>query len=264
MELLSAGQYGFVYNAFSVTFAAMMAATLFFWFSRSQVSGPYKTALTVTGLVTFIAAYHYLQILLSWTGAYTVMNGVVTETGVPFNNALRYSDWLLTVPLLMVELILVMNLGTKQTTSKVIRLATLAALMVALGYPGEIAETNMERMIWGAASMVPFCWILYELLIGLRAAINRQPAKARILVSVAIWVTILTWSFYPIVYFTGGIAMRDAMSITAIQLGYSVADVIAKVGYGVLIYNIALRKSEADAAAAAGTVVGAASLARAA
>jgi bacteriorhodopsin len=238
--------YGIVYNAFSVTLAAMMAATLFFWFGRSQVLGPYKTAMTVAGLVTFIASYHYLQILISWMGAYTVVNGVITETGVPFNEALRYSDWLLTVPLLLVELVIVMNLGTKQTSAKVIRLGSLAALMIALGLPGQLAETNSVRFFWGALSMVPFLMIIYELLIGLREAINRQPAKARILVMIAIYVTILSWTFYPVVYFAGGVLMSDAASVTAIQIGYTISDLIAKVGYGVLIYNIALRKSEAD------------------
>ena len=101
METISIGQYDLIYNAFSFTFAAMMAATLFFWFGRSQVSDAYKTALTVTGLVTFIAAYHYLRISQSWAEAYTVTNGVVTASGIGFNDAYRYVDWFLTVPLLI-------------------------------------------------------------------------------------------------------------------------------------------------------------------
>jgi hypothetical protein len=54
METITAGQYLLVYNAFSFTFAAMAAATIFFWFGRSQVGPAYKTALTITGLVTAI------------------------------------------------------------------------------------------------------------------------------------------------------------------------------------------------------------------
>ena len=59
MDILSAGQYNLIYNAFSFAFATFAASTLFFWLGRSQVSTQYKTALTITGLVTFIAAYHY-------------------------------------------------------------------------------------------------------------------------------------------------------------------------------------------------------------
>ena len=81
MGTISVGQYDLIYNAFSFTFAAMMAATLFFWFGRSQVSDAYKTAMTVTGLVTFIAAYHYFRISESWADAYTVVNGTIKPSG---------------------------------------------------------------------------------------------------------------------------------------------------------------------------------------
>ena len=59
MENLSVGQYDLIYNAFSFAFATLAAATIFFWLGRSQVAPQYKTAMTITGLVTFIAAYHY-------------------------------------------------------------------------------------------------------------------------------------------------------------------------------------------------------------
>ena len=142
MEVLSAGQFSLVYNAFSFTFATMAAATLFLWFGRSQVGPAYKTALTTAGLVCAIAAYHYFRIFESWNDAYTVKDGVLTATGVAFNDAYRYVDWLLTVPLLLIELILVMRLSQEETSSKAIRLGSAAALMIILGYPGEIADNN--------------------------------------------------------------------------------------------------------------------------
>jgi len=134
---MTVGQYNLIYNAFSFCFATMAAATLFFWFGRAQVAPRYKTALTITGLVTFIAAYHYFRIFESWGDAYDVVDGVVTSTGVAFNPAYRYVDWLLTVPLLLIELILVMGLSRQETVTRATRLGLLAALMIALGYPGE-------------------------------------------------------------------------------------------------------------------------------
>ena len=74
--------------------------------------------MTVSGLVTLIALYHYVRIFNSWEGAYNVVNGVVTATGRSFNDAYRYVDWLLTVPLLVTELILVMRLPGNEGTSK--------------------------------------------------------------------------------------------------------------------------------------------------
>lgn len=245
MEELSVGQYELIYNAFSFTFATMAAATLFFWLGRAQVAPPYKTAMTITGLVTFIAAYHYFRIFQSWEAAFVYVDGTLQVTGIPFNNAYRYVDWLLTVPLLLIELILVMNLSRSETISKGVRLGILAALMIALGYPGEVADSSGARLLWGVLSMIPFLWILYELFFGLREAIANQPESARGLVSAARWVTVLSWSFYPLVYFGGLAGLGGPTSTTVIEVGYSVADIVAKAGFGVLIYMIAMRKSAA-------------------
>ncbi|WP_031709139.1 bacteriorhodopsin, partial [Mycobacterium tuberculosis] len=78
--------------------------------------------------------------------------GVVTATGFAFNDAYRYVDWLLTVPLLLIELVLVMRLSREETSSKAIRLGSAAALMIVLGYPGEIASDIPTRAIWGTLS----------------------------------------------------------------------------------------------------------------
>ena len=249
---MTVGQYNLIYNAFSFCFATMAAATLFFWFGRGQVAPRYKTALTITGLVTFIAAYHYLRIGQSWDAAYDVVDGTITATGVAFNDAYRYVDWLLTVPLLLVELILVMGLSRQETISRSLRLGALAALMIALGYPGEIATTAGARWFWGIASMIPFLWIIYELFVGLSKAIADQPEDARGLVDTARWVTVLAWAFYPVVYFAGAIGLDGATANTVIQVGYTIADLVAKAAFGVLIYMIAVRKSGAYEAASGG------------
>ena len=175
MEALTAGQFSLVYNAFSFGIATFAAATLFFWFGRSQVSHHYKTALTITGLVTFIALYHYWRIFDSWGQAYEVANGVVTATGVEFNRAYRYVDWLLTVPLLLIELILVMRLSQAETVSKSLKLGGAAALMILLGYPGEVSEgIDSTRLVFGALSMVPFLYIVFALYTSLGEAIERS------------------------------------------------------------------------------------------
>jgi len=246
METISFGQYDLIYNAFSFTFATMAAATLFFWFGRSQVADAYKTAMTVTGLVTAIAAYHYFRISQSWVEAHVVADGVVTASKLGFNDAYRYVDWFLTVPLLLVELILVMGLSRQETTSKAVRLGLLAALMVGLGYPGEIADTASGRWLWGGLSMIPFLWIVYELFVGLSRSVEQQPESARGLVKTAIWVTVLSWAFYPVVFFAGAIGLEGSTATTVVQVGYTIADIIAKAAFGVLIFMIAVRKSEAD------------------
>jgi bacteriorhodopsin len=243
MENLTAGQFNLIYNAFSFAFATFAASTLFFWLGRGQVAAHYKTALTITGLVTFIAAYHYFRIFESWGEAFTFVDGALVATGTPFNDAYRYVDWLLTVPLLLIELILVMNLARSETITRATRLGLLAVLMIVLGYPGEVATSAGERWLWGTLSMIPFLWIVYELFVGLSKSIAAQPEDARGLVNAARWVTVLSWAFYPVVFFAGAIGIEGATASTIIQVGYTVADIVAKSVFGVLIYMIAVRKS---------------------
>lgn len=242
---LSINQFNLIYNAYSFTIAAMGAATVFFFLSRGQVAREYRTAITVTGLVTLIALYHYFRIFESWSGAYTVTNQVLSATGTAFNDAYRYVDWLLTVPLLLIELILVMKLPLAETVSKSVRLGLLAALMIVLGYPGEVATSFGTRWLFFALSMIPFLFIVYELFTGLQASIEKQPEEVRGLVNAARWLTVLSWSFYPIVYLSPMIGFEGGAAITAVQVGYTIADIVSKVGLGLLVYAIAARKSEA-------------------
>ncbi|MDZ4791814.1 MAG: bacteriorhodopsin-like [Hyphomicrobiales bacterium] len=246
MNDLSIGQFELVYNAFSFTIAVMGAATIFFFLSRSQVAPRYRTALTITGLVTLIALYHYIRIYESWGAGYTVANNVITASGIKFNDAYRYVDWLLTVPLLLIELILVMGLSKSETISKSVKLGSLAALMIVLGYPGEISTDNDTRWLWWGLAMIPFLIIVYELFVGLRRSIASQPEAVRGLVSAARWVTVLSWCFYPVVFIFPMVGLTGGDATTAVQVGYTIADIVSKAMFGVLIFLIASGKSASE------------------
>jgi bacteriorhodopsin len=243
---LSIGQYQLVANSFSLTIAAMGAATAFLWISRSQVADQYKTAVTVSGLVTFIALYHYWRIYGSWEDAYKIVDGVLVATGKPFNDAYRYVDWLLTVPLLLIELILVMKLSASDTVKKSFRLGGLAAIMILLGYPGEISDISGTRWLWWSLSMIPFLWIVFELFVGLKGAQDAQPEAAKGLVGKARVLVIVSWAFYPIVFIFPMLGIEGTMAETFVQVGYSIADIVSKAVFGILIFLIAMKKTEAD------------------
>jgi len=247
MQDLTIGQFQLVGNFFSFAIAAMGAATAFLWLNRSQVSRKYRPAVTISGLVTFIALYHYFRIYESWTGAYGITDGVLAASrdGI-FNTAYRYVDWLLTVPLLLVELILVMGLTKALTISKSVRLGALAAIMVILGYPGEISAESGTRWLWWSLSMIPFLWIVYELFVGLKASIANQPEGVRGLVNCARWLVVISWAFYPIVFVFPMIGLTGGTAMAAVEIGYSIADVVAKAVFGIVIYMIAVGKSEAE------------------
>merc|ERR1712182_107412 len=121
-------------------------------FRSFAVQEKYRSAVLISGLVTFIAAYHYIRIFNSWVEAYEYPKGKVydgameladpTLTGVPFNDAYRYMDWLLTVPLLLIEILLVMNLSEEVYSSKAWTLGLGSALMIVSGYYGELTVSG--------------------------------------------------------------------------------------------------------------------------
>ena len=160
----SYAEWNATYNALSFGIAAMGSATIFFWLQLPNVRKSYRTALIITGIVTLIATYHYIRIFNSWVEAFNVVSKdggdyTVTLTGTPFNDAYRYVDWLLTVPLLLIELILVMKLPQQETASLGWKLGVASALMVALGYPGEIQEDPAVRWFWWSLAMIPFFYV---------------------------------------------------------------------------------------------------------
>jgi bacteriorhodopsin len=248
---MTAGQFDLVYNSLSFTLASMMASTIFFWLRLSSVHEKYKSAMTITGLVTFIAAYHYIRIFNSWVDAYEFpkAGGDPTPTGIPFNDAYRYMDWLLTVPLLLIEIIVCCHLTPEEMTSKAWKLGVSSGLMIALGYPGELliaAEEQSTRFVFWFLAMLPFLYVVYTLLVSLKSAIASEgnPAVASMLTQVC-WATVISWCTYPVVYLFPMIGFTGETAVIAIQLGYCVSDIISKCGVGFLIYNITITKSAA-------------------
>jgi len=242
------GQWSLVYNSLSFGIAGMGSATIFFWLQLGNVTKNYRTALAITGLVTAIATYHYIRIFNSWVDAFKVSNGnggpyLVTLSGAPFNDAYRYVDWLLTVPLLLIELILVMKLPAAETVALSWKLGVASALMVALGYPGEIQDDPNGRWSWWAMAMVPFCYVVVTLVAGLNEATDKQPDSVKDLVVAARYLTVISWLTYPFVYIIKMIGLAGPTATTYEQVGYSIADVVAKAVFGVLIWAIAAGKS---------------------
>lgn len=249
MELptLTMGEYSLVFNLFSFTIASMLAAGLFFILAQQRVAPKYRISLVVSTLVVGIAAYHYFRITGSWVDAYTLSEtGSYISSGKPFNDAYRYVDWLLTVPLLLVELVLVLNLSRSKSGPLLTKLVIAATLMIGLGYPGEIASADGSRALWGFLSTIPFVYIVYILWGELGKVMSDQPERVRVLFRNIRLLLIGTWGFYPIVYMAPFVGFTGAESQVIIQAGYSIADVLAKAGYGVMIYAIAREKSLAE------------------
>jgi bacteriorhodopsin len=248
VETLSNGQFQTVYNVFSFALASMLFTALFLLVSQGRVLPRYRQALVVSATVCGIAAYHYFRIFNSFNEAYvaTSVGGDYTLTPFGFNEAYRYVDWLLTVPLLLLETIAVLALPRATRASLLTKLIPASVLMIALGYPGEVAAETLPKMVWGAASTIPFLYILYVLFVELTKSLDRQPAEVAASVGRLRLLLIATWGVYPISYLFPVFGLDGSDAFVLRQVGYSVADVLAKCLYGLVIYKIARMKSAAD------------------
>merc|ERR1711983_677524 len=117
------------------------------------------------------------------------------------------------------------------------------------GYPGElIVEGNLwQRWLYWALAMAPFCYIVYELLVGLAAATaSETDPRVRDLVFRAQWVTVASWLTYPVVYIFPMLGFSGAGAVVAIQVGYCASDIISKCGVGLIIYSVTAAKSQLE------------------
>ena len=95
----------------------------------------------------------------------------------------------------------VLKLSGAKTRSLVTRLGVAAVLMIALGYPGEVADPDSAaRWVWWIAGMIPFLYILYVLFVELADSLQRQSENVKRLVGAMRYVLVVTWSVYPIAY----------------------------------------------------------------
>ena len=246
---LTQGQYDLVYNSFSLAIAAMGGSLLFFLLIRNRVHPAHRLAVTISSIVVAIAFYHYLRIFDSWSDAFTFVDGTYVQDGLPFNEGYRYVDWLLTVPLLLAELVIVLKLAKSTTRSLLIRLTIAAVAMIALGYPGEIAAADSTtRTVFGVLSTIPFVYILYVLFVELGRSLGRQQPGVRKLLDGLRYLLLATWGVYPLAYMAPSVINDAATAEVARQVGYSIADVLAKPLFGLLVLAIALAKSRDEVA----------------
>jgi len=257
-------EYATIYNVLSLVIASMGACTIFFFLRLSSFHEHYKTALSFTGIVTLIACYHYFRIFNSFVDSFKMKNCPdyplaawptgnfncgYTASGVYFNDAYRYMDWLLTVPLLLIEIVLVMKLDDAATFQNSVVLGVASAFMIILGYPGEVSDDHATRWIFWSLAMMPFLVVVYTLVVGLNEAANSEKDEnIKLLCKQACWWTVISWCTYPIVYIlpmlmgvTNGEMTGSA--VVGIQIGYSFADIISKCGVGLMVYTIGIRKS---------------------
>jgi len=247
---LSSGQFDTVYNLLSLAIASLGIAGIYLVVSQGRVAPRYRNAIVVSAMVCFIATYHYVRIFQNFKESYKTDaqggNGNYILTNIPFNEAYRYVDWFLTVPLLLVETVAVLALTRAVARPLLTKLVIASGLMIALGYPGEIATSTGPRLLWGTLSTLPFIYLLYVLFVELSKSLDRQPEEVRSTVGKLRIMLVGLWGVYPIAYLFPVFGFSGVGAFVARQAGYSLADILAKGAFGLVIYKIARVKSAVD------------------
>ena len=223
----------FVGISFWLISMALVASTAFFFLERDRVSPKWKTSLTVSGLVTLVAAVHYFYMREVW----------VTTGSTP--TVFRYIDWLITVPLLMIEFYLILSAIAKVPGGIFWRLMIGTLVMLVGGYVGEAGYVN--TMIAFIVGMLGWAFILYEIFAGEASKINAQSAPPSVQSAFKTMRMIVTigWAIYPIGYFFGYLTgTSPANSMNALNIIYNLADVLNKIAFGLIIWRVAVSESE--------------------
>ena len=261
---LTGYEFSAVYNVLSLGIASMLFTSLFLWVARDRVLPKYRMAVMVSATVTSIAAYHYFRMFDSFNHGYGINESskaalasgadMLNFGAANYNVGYRYIDWFLTVPLLLVELVAVLGLAKAVSSSLLKRLVPAAAAMIILGYPGDAGISILgiegegfasEAAVWGLLSTIPFLYIMYVLWIEMKKSLESQSARVRSLFQTLRVLLLATWGVYPITFI---LAMNStgaptASEVVAREIGYSIADILAKCLFGLLIFAIARIKS---------------------
>lgn len=246
---LSASQFNTVYNLLSLAIASLLFTAIYLLFSRGRVAPRYRNAVVVSAIVCGIATYHYIRIFDNFGESYppgATVDAAHQLSNVGFNEAYRYVDWLLTVPLLLVETVAVLALAHSAQKSLLFKLVPASAAMIILGYPGELTAEIGPRLLWGTLSTIPFLYILYVLFVELTRSIDRQPVQVQHTIKMLRLALVGLWGIYPIAYLFplfGGDFFAGADGFVLKQAGYSIADILAKAAFGLAIFKVARVKS---------------------
>ena len=221
----------FVGISFWLISMALVAATAFFFLETQRVEAKWKTSLVVSGLVCLVAAVHYFYMRDVW----------VATGDTP--TVYRYIDWLITVPLLMIEFYLILRAITNVSGGVFWRLTIGSLVMLIGGYLGEAGYMNVTLAF--AIGMVGWAYILYEIFAGEAGKVAAEKAAPAVAsaYSTMRWIVTIGWAIYPLGYFFG--YMAGGADMASLNIIYNLADVLNKIAFGVIIWNVAVSQSEA-------------------
>jgi len=240
-------QWQIVAHILVLGYAAQAAGFVYFLTTLKSVAPRYRMA-SILGSIVMVSAFLLLLAQSqSWQNSFAYFNGAFVQGEGIFSNGFRYLNWLIDVPLLLLQLVIVLGLAAAAARRLGFLFVGSGVAMIVLGYIGQFYETtNLTVLwVWGIVSTLFYGVLLYLTWTQIGAAIRRMPQPAVAMMKAIRWVFVIFWTFYPIAYIMPAIA-PTADGVVVRQVLFTVADIVSKVIYGVMITKVAADLSKAE------------------
>ena len=249
--------YQIVSHVLTLGYAVMLSALFYFALTIKSVAPRFRIS-SILSVVVMVSAFLLLYAQAkNWTNSFVfdIERGkYYLGSGADlFNNGYRYLNWLIDVPMLLLQMLFVVSLTRSSFTSIRNQFWFSGTGMIITGYIGQFYEVTdlLTFAVLGAISTVFFVHILYLMKKVINEGREGLPVKAQQTLN-TIWVIFLiSWMLYPGAYLMphllgieGG--FFNESGVVGRQITYTIADVFSKVIYGILLSNVAeiLSKNE--------------------
>jgi bacteriorhodopsin len=255
-------QYETIRHLFTFTVAVFAASLLYFSITASQAPQKYRQTFYISGVVMVSATIELFLLFQMWDRAfaYNSATGMMERVeGIVFANGYRYANWLIDVPMLLTQLLVVLQFTGRGFMTRWAKLTLSGAAMIILGYIGQYYEpqvagfaegSGLPFWIWGGLSWLVFFYLLYVANEAVREGSKSLSADASHLMSTAWRLLVITWFIYGFAYLIPGIPGINQSGdwVVVRQFIYTVADVTSKTVFGLLLCQVALSQARAEKA----------------
>lgn len=241
-----------VSHVLTLGYAAMFAALLYFVLTLRFNSPKYRMSSILSVVVMVSAALLLFAQTQAWDNGFTFssVTGMYerTEGANLFTNGFRYLNWLIDVPMLLFQILFVVTITGDKFRSYRNQFFISGPLMILTGYIGQFYETTnlTQFLLWGTLSTAFFVHVLILIYRIIQEGKQDMPAEAQGIMSTIWWVFLISWFLYPGAYLApliGGLETSQEWAVVGRQITYTVADIVSKIVYGVLLNVVSTIRS---------------------
>ncbi|MBB4657684.1 bacteriorhodopsin [Parvularcula dongshanensis] len=242
---LSHPQYQLVAVLLMIGYGAHFAFSVFFLAASTQIAPRYRLVPWLSAVIMLAAGLSLLREYIAWSDSFTwVGTQWMPAADTVFSNAYRYANWTITIPLLLAQLLIALNLPQRTIHKRFAALVVAAIAMIWTGLIGQFFEhSNVGTMLlWGFISTIPFVYLVWGVWKSLRESRAHTPPQLHGWLHNLFFYFLFFWGLYALAYMVPAVG-TDGDAIVVRQFMYTVADIFSKLVYGVILSRFVLRRS---------------------